>query len=235
MRRKKRTSEEANNIKKARNYILLTIALLVLFVYFGFPTIAKLSTFIVNFKKDSEPVTISDSTPPAPPKLNDLPEATNKTEVEISGKAENGATVIIYANRKEVELLADKSGEFIYNFKLNKGENTIYAKAIDATGNESVDTDTIIIIQDSDDPTLTVTKPNDGENFVGASQRQVTIEGTTEEGVTLNINDRLVVVDSFGGFTFFTTLSEGENTFNFKVVDKAGNETETSITLNFGI
>jgi len=220
-------------MKKARNYIFLTVTLLVLFVYFGFPILARVSTFIVNFKKDSQPVDISDTTPPAPPKLDVLPESTNETVVEISGKTENGATVIIFANRKEEELLADKSGEFVYSFKLNKGENEIHAKAIDKAGNESVDTKPFAIIQDSEDPVLTVNNPEDGKSFSGSSQRQVSIEGTTDGEATLNINDRLVVVDPDGSFTFFTTLSEGENTFNLKAVDKAGNETETSLTLHF--
>ena len=112
MTRKKRTSEETSNIKKARNLIVLTITLLVLFFYFGLPLIAKLSTFIVNFRKDSEPVSISDNTPPAPPKINLLPESTNELAIEITGNTEDGATVVIFANNKEHELLADKKGEF---------------------------------------------------------------------------------------------------------------------------
>ncbi|MEJ2441808.1 MAG: hypothetical protein P8Y06_02730, partial [Patescibacteria group bacterium] len=76
-------------------------------------------------------------------------------------------------------------------------------------------------------------KDPEGKEFYGAKERQITIEGVTEEGVSLTINDRVVAVDEDGGFAFSTTLGEGENNFNIKSADKAGNQTEMDFKVSF--
>lgn len=226
-------SEEKRNIRKAFFWIALTILALVGFLFYGFPTVARLSTFLSELRKGSEPVDINDKTPPAPPRIDTPPEVTNELTVKITGSTEEGATVFIFTNGKEEEILANKEGQFSYTFKLRKGANTFSAKVKDAAGNESTETETITITYDNEPPILTILSPADGQEFFGSRERQITIQGETEEGAGVTINDRVVVVDSQSKFAFATTLSEGENTFNIKAFDKAGNEAETSIILRF--
>lgn len=229
---RRRQTEEQKNIKRAIYLVILSIGLLILFLYFGLPLLARFSTFLGNLRKDSEPVLSNDTTPPAPPTFYDLPEYTQKPSVEISGRSEEGATVIVYANGKKHELLADKNGEFFFDFELRRGDNRLSAKAIDKAGNEGLETKEYSITNDSEPPDLEITNPTD-TNVSGSSNKQITIEGTTEEGVTLTINDRIVAVSSDGSFTMATTLSDGENKFTIKAADRAENETETTLTINF--
>lgn len=226
-------TEEKSNKKKAYLYIILTVFSLVLLIFYGIPAIVKMASFLTELRSSGEPIGVEDTTPPAPPQMDDLPEATNKSAITISGTAEPGATVIIFLNGEELESLVNNSGEFSYTSGINKGENTVYAIAKDTAGNESQATQEYSIVFDDEDPVLAIDSPEDGAEFYGNKQRQVTIEGTTEEDASITMNDRFVAVESDGAFTFATTLNDGENTFTIKAEDSAGNYTETLLTLYF--
>lgn len=227
-----RTEERRNN-RKAFIFFVLTIASILLVFFLGLPLLAKFAAFLTDIRQSSQPIEISDTTPPVLPRFEPLPEATNEIKVEITGHTEPGATAILYLNNKTEEVLADNKGEFNYTFFLNDGNNRISAVAKDGSGNESQKTETYKILFDDEPPEIQINSPEAGSEYFGAKQRQVVIDGKTEEGAKININDRLVVVDSDGSFTFATTLSEGENSFTIKAEDKAGNIKEEGLTLHF--
>lgn len=225
--------EDQKNKRRAFIFIVGTIAAILLIFFFGLPVVARFAAFLTEINQSSEPVDVSDTIPPVPPRFEPLPEATSEFNIEIKGSTEPGVTVIISVNRKEEEILANKDGEFTYSFALLDGNNTISAIARDSSGNESQKSQVHEIEYDNDPPSLNITNPEDGSEFFGSKQRQTLIEGQTEDNVTLNINDRLVVVESDGSFAFATTLNEGENQFTLKAEDTAGNKSETSIMLHF--
>jgi hypothetical protein len=199
----------------------------------GIPALAKLAGFLGTLKSSSEKIEKNDTTPPAPPQLETLPEATNKENLEIKGFTEDGATVILLINNSREEVVADKEGSFTFTTNLKKGENSIAVMAKDASGNESISSELQTVIYDNEKPLLEISSPEDGKNFYGSMQRQVVIEGTSEAGVSITVNGRYAAVDDEGGFSFATTLQEGDNNFMVKAVDKAGNEIEKGITLHF--
>ena len=225
--------EQQKNLRRAIFFGILTVGVLLIFLFFGLPTVARFAAFLTDLRSSSRPVEITDTTPPAPPRLDEPPEYTNDTVIEVEGNTEPGVTVTIFANGDEDEVLANKDGEFSYEWELLDGENKIYAKATDAAGNESQESRVYNVTYDNDPPELSISNPADGQTFYGTQQRQITIEGSTEEGASVTINDRVVVVDSQGEFTFATTLSDGENTFTIVAKDRAGNEEETTLTVNY--
>lgn len=227
------TIEEKRNQKKTLIYIVLSIIIIVAFIYLGIPGLAKLASFVGDFKKGEEPIEINDTTPPAPPQLEDLPEFTNKANLKIKGSAEPGSTVKLFINDSSEEVLSDKDGQFNFSTNLKKGENKISALAKDTTGNEGSPTSEKTVIFDDLPPDLEITAPTDGTSFYGSLQRQIVIEGKTEEQVSISINNRVVVVESDGRFSFATTLVEGDNNFNIKATDRAGNETTKGITFHY--
>lgn len=226
-------TEERQSIRRAILFTFLTIVSILAFIFLGLPVLAKFAGFLTDLRKSGLPIEINDTTPPAPPRLENLPEYTNEFSVEIKGTTEAGATLTLFLNRDDEELVADKDGDFNFTFELNKGENTVSVKARDAAGNESQETDVYKIIFDNEPPELEITSPEDGKEYYGSKERQVSINGKTEEGASVTINDRIVAVDVNGNFTFVTTLSEGENGFTVKTEDRAGNSNETSLTLRF--
>lgn len=226
-------SEEKKNLRRSLVLGLITLALIIIFFFFGLPLIAKITGFLADLRKTSTPIESQDTTPPAPPRFNPVPESTNQIKLEISGFTEPGLTVFLTVNGQEKEILSNADGQFLYTFQLVKGENTLSAYAKDGAGNKSQKSDTVKIIFDDENPSLEITSPKDGDSFFGAKQRQVVIEGKTEEEAELTINDRFVLIEDDGIFAFTTTLSEGENTFNLKVRDKADNLTEKTIKMSF--
>jgi len=224
--------EEKKNKRKALFYVLLCLVSLILLIFFGLPSIVKMAAFLSDLRKSTSSVEKNDVTPPAPPKLDGLPEATNKNSIDVQGSTEEGATVKIFSNDSEEDVIADKDGRFKLNINLKKGENKIAAIAKDLAGNESQKSSEEIIIFDEESPKLDISSPENRE-FFGSKQRQVIIKGITEEGSTITVNDRFVFVEDDGTFAYATTLTEGDNNFNIKAVDQAGNSTETSLILKF--
>jgi hypothetical protein len=230
---RKNRIESRKNKRSAFLYAFLTIAVVSLFFFYGLPAVAKFAAFLTDLRQSSETVESTDTTPPPPPKFKSLPGATNKEKVEITGNTEPGATVEILVNNSEKEVLTDKNGEFLFEVDLKEGKNTISAIAVDKAGNESIRSKEVAINFDNEPPSLEITKPNDGNEYYGAQQRQIVIEGKTDENASVNINGRIVVVSSDGSFAFATTLSEGENEFTIKSQDEAGNEEEKTIKVNY--
>jgi hypothetical protein len=227
------TIEEKKNMKRVYIYVSLSIVAIVIFIFLGIPILTNLTGFIGEIKKTNQPVEKEDITPPAPPQVDDLPVATNKDKLEIKGSSEAGANIKLFINDSNETVVADKNGKFSFTTSLVKGENKISLLSRDDAGNESTSTPEYIVTYDNKDPELEVTSPPDGQSYYGSLQRQVVIEGKTEDGASITINDRMVVVESDGSFAYATSLQEGDNNFNIKASDNAGNETTKGITLHY--
>jgi len=225
-------TEERKNIRKAYLLIAITFVLLFFIANYGLKLATKFSDFLLEIKKGSEPVEISDTTPPPPPTFESLPSTTNQDTIEVKGLTEAGSTVSIVFKGKKEEIIANNEGKFLLTLKLSEGINRITATSTDKSGNVSQKTEVEITL-DKTPPSLDITKPQDKSEFFGSRQRQVIIEGKTEENAKVQINDRWVVVERDGSFSFVTTLSEGENKFLIKAEDEAGNKTEKTITLSY--
>lgn len=218
---------------KAVLFIALTAVAIVMLYFLGIPALGKLATFVSGLKNNNQQITSSDITPPPPPKFRNVPEFTNQQNLSVIGNTESGAAVKLTFNGADSEILADNSGQFSFNVTLEDGENFFAAVAFDQSGNQSQKSDDHKIVLDQKPPELEISTPTDSASFFGSSQRQVTIQGKSEPHASVTINDRIIAVDEDGEFQYTTTLNEGGNTLNIKAVDRAGNTTEKSITLNF--
>jgi hypothetical protein len=225
--------EEKRNLRKAILFIVLSTAIIVLLIFVGVPLLGRLTVFVNDLRSGGKVVTQNDSIPPGPPRFNTFPAFTNQQSLTITGSSEPGVTVKLNFNGNQQEVLADKDGAFSFNLNLIGGDNYFSAVAVDPSGNQSQATKENQIIFDNKPPELTVNSPADGSSFFGSTERQITIQGVTEAGCQILINDRIVSVDDEGNFQFTTTLNDGSNTFNIKSTDQAGNSTEKSISLNF--
>jgi hypothetical protein len=226
--------EEKRNFRSAVILIILTIAVVIILIVVGIPTVGKVATFVSSLRGGNSPITSTDKTPPAPPTFKTLPDFTNQAAASISGTAEPSATVKLTFNGNEQDTLVDKDGNFSFqNLTLQNGDNTFFAFAVDSSGNISQKSLEKKIVYDNKPPALSVDSPMDGSKFFGSGQRQVTIQGTTDSGANVTINDRIVSVDDSGKFQYTLTLEDGDNKFAIKSIDQAGNSTEKDITLNF--
>lgn len=231
--RKYTNYEQKKNTRSAVLYIGLTIAALAILYFLGIPAVGKLASLVSSLRNKNNAITSSDTTPPPPPKFKYFSEYTNQKNVTLSGNTEAGTIVRLTFNGEDQEILSDNNGQFSFALILGNGINSFAAIAMDQAGNQSQKTDDYQITFDNQAPDLSITSPDDNSSYYGSGQRQITVQGETEEGVQVTINDRFITVDEDGKFQYTTTLNEGANTFNIKAKDKAENTTEKSITLNF--
>ncbi len=226
-------SEEKRNFRSAVLFIFLTILALILLFFIGIPALGRFTAFVSDIAKSDKAIDSNDKTPPAPPRFDTFSDFTNQENVNISGSGEAGATVKLTFNGEELENVVDKSGKFTFSLDLDNGENTFSGEALDQAGNLSQKTQVYKIIFDKKEPDLNIDSPGDGTQFFGSNQRQVNIKGSTEANCQVTVNDRIVAVDSDGKFQYTSSLGDGENRFNIKSTDQAGNTTEKNLTLNF--
>lgn len=229
---RRRAVEERNSVRKAYWYILISIVLIFLMIFYGIPLLSRFALFTANLRGGTESINFGDTTPPAPPGFDEIPDFTNEESLEVTGRSEEGSVVTIYTNLDQKEILTDKEGKFTFVFELSEGENTFYAIAKDTSGNTSQETGEFIVVFDNTDPELKITGPGKS-SFFGQSERQIVIQGETEKNTSITINDRSVVVDANGKFSFNTSLVDGENIFVIVAEDRAGNQTTEEIKLTF--
>ena len=225
--------EEKRNLRKAFVFTLISLIFIVFLFFSGIPMFAKFATFMSNLGKSDKPIVLNDTTPPAPPQISGENEYTNQKSFEVSGNTEAGAVIIITFNSDEEEVISDNAGFFSFKFNLKDGENSFSAQAKDQAGNVSQPTKVYTITFDDTPPEIVIESPADGSEYFGSKQSQVTIKGHSEAGSSMTINNRFISVSDDGSFSYTASLSEGETSFNIKVVDKAGNEKEKTITLRF--
>lgn len=223
---------EARSLRRAVLFGFLTVLLALALVFLGIPALIRMAIFIGNLRSSSTPIETKDVLPPVPPRLKPLAEATNKAQINIEGFAEKGATIKLTLNGiANKETVAKTDGTFLVsNIKLSQGKNEIYAIATDQDGNTSQKSAILVIDYDNTPPELIVNEPADNSVF-SSEEKTIEIKGETEEGVTITINDRFVILGAEGKFDFSFTLSDGENKIKIVAVDKAGNQTEEEITV----
>jgi hypothetical protein len=226
--------EQKKNFRSALILIILSIAAVAILIVVGIPAVGKVASFVSDLRGGGSSSISNDKTPPAPPTFGNYPDFTNQQTVNLAGTAEPEATVKLTFNGTEQEVLVDKDGNFSFqNLKLLDGDNTFSGIAVDPAGNISQRTAEKKIVYDNKPPALSIDSPGDGSKFFGSGQRQVTIQGTTDSGANITINERIVSVDESGKFQYTFTLNSGDNKLTVKSVDQSGNSTEKEITLNF--
>ena len=227
-------TQEAREKKDLLRYAFFTIGIIAFVLLVGIPFVIPRITAVIDQTsgRNSTGFNPGDTTPPPPPHLRDLPRYTSEGSVEVAGFTEAGATVSVVVNGRADQVIADAGGGFTLRVDLVAGDNKISAFAVDQAANESGKSREYLVTVDTEEPSLEVIKPQDGAIYFG-NERNVQIEGQTESGARITINDRVAIVNAEGKFAMQVGLSEGGNTFTIKAYDEAGNTTEKSLTLSY--
>ena len=217
---------------RSKRLIIATILIITTLVVFGPSLFSRMSLFLANTRSAD-----TDGQDEAgylfPPTLDPSYEATNSAEFMLTGSGTASQKVVLYKNdEEEDETVVGADGHFeIGPITLSKGTNTFTAqiKVDDKTSEKS---NTINVLYKTEDPKLEITSPQDGETFTGET-KQVKVEGTTDVGNTLYLNDHIVPLSARGSFSTIHKLADGENKVRLKAVDTAGNDIETELTLQY--
>ncbi len=179
--------------------IIGSIALLVFLALFGLKILVGFSLLVDRIRGGSPPPSQTQAVL-IPPTLNPLPTSTNNEEVTITGSGQTAHTLILFLNDKEVKKLTiEENGIFSIPVTLTKGTNTISSKVIDDKGNTSELSNILTVTLKKDAPILEISDPADGFTIQSESNK-LTVLGRTEEGASITINGRFVIVGSDGSF-----------------------------------
>lgn len=229
------TSRLANKQKKEltkQSIVLLLLSLLigVIFLVVILPGAIKLFFEII----DKQTVIEQDSgLPPQAPIVASPPEFTNNSSLELSGYSQPSSTIKVMVNNQERDSVeVDEEGSFQVNLKLNQGNNQISLYTIGKNELES-NRVTYNVVLDTEEPQIKIGNPEDGQRFETKENQTITIEGETKPKAKIYINNRLVLANTEGLFTYKYYLSDGENKIGIRVVDEAGNEAETELTVHY--
>lgn len=235
MPRKRVTSRLANKQKKdltKQSIVLLVMSVVIgiIFLVVVLPNAVRLFFEVL----DEQTVIDQDSgLPPQPPLIQAPPSHTNTSKLTLSGFAQPDTTVhLLINNQKEASAEIDDTGELNIDIALREGENLVSLYATDQANTES-QTVTYNITLDTRAPEIKIGRPEEGQTFELLENQTITIEGETKPRAQVYINGRMVVADAEGLFSQRYHLTEGENKIGIKVIDQAGNESETEITAFF--
>lgn len=214
--------------------ILGVVAVAIFLFFYGVPLLINFSLFVQNSNRNNEsdnPTT--ESSYIAAPYIDPLPSATNSARITVSGTSLPDHTVKVYLNNKEVrEVVVDEKNSFkIRNFQLKEGENEIKTVALTNYGKRSSYSPVVKIEYKNKSPNLEVIYPVDQQIITG--KNQVLIDGKTDTGVQVTINDYWAIVDEEGNFTYLLNLQSGDNKIIVRAIDTAGNEKTLEINVTF--
>jgi hypothetical protein len=224
--------------KKASKNLVVSIFLVLLLIFgsifFGLPIMAKIIILLTSVdNNNSEVILKKEDIILFPPVLETLPEATNSSKISISGKADKGNKVQIFLNEKLLdEIDTDENGKFIYeNINLNDGLNSINAKQLYQDKiSEFSQIQKIQLIKS--EPQLEISYPENEKKFY-SEENTIEISGATDPENKIYINNKMVIVENDGNFSYSIKLNEGENKYTIKAIDIAGNNTEKELKLYY--
>ena len=177
---------------------------------------------------------IADTLPPPAPVFFSPATATSSAKIKVRIQAEVDSQVTAFANLQQVgQTVVSAEGLAEMEIALQEGENVITMQATDQAGNTSVVSKSQTITLDTQVPKIELTTPTDGQQVVGKTKQLLTVEGKTEPGAKVFLNDRFVFAKIDGGFIHTLAMTEGANVLKMRAVDKAGNTGELSLTVTF--
>lgn len=226
------TVQEKKHRRQTFIWIFLTFALLTILLIWGIPVLANISSFLYDLK-GSPKIESSDKLAPAPPLFASSISATNIAAFTLTGSGEPKSKLIIFHNGKQEEIDINEDGSFSHEVTLVEGNNTFSGRVKDAAGNESQNSREHTVKYDAVAPELEISQPLDGQTFQGTTEQNLTIKLKTDEEANVTVNSRVATSLGENEYSFQGKLSEGQNTFNIKAKDEAGNETEKSISVTY--
>ena len=223
--------------RKARRNLLLSLGVIILFIYlfffWGLPLLIKGVT-LVQHRPDEKEKSPTEDVKLSPPVLSLPYEATNTASIKVKGYTQPNTKIeILIGNEVKSSSSSDESGQFESGFiDLSRGDNFISGKTIDDKGHKSLASKSIRVFFSSEKPKLEITEPEDNKLLKGGDKK-ITIRGKTDQGNAVNINGNIIIVNSEGLFFYELPLSDGDNQIIVTSTNAVGNTTKIERKVNY--
>jgi glucodextranase-like protein len=168
----------------------------------------------------------------AAPVADSLPAYTREPQLQLTGKVpsfavQEGRSLQIILNGAVVATTPlDPSGAFNAALTLRDGPNSIGAALI--ADRDVVAASSYTVVLDRTPPTVTVERPTTGSTV---DSQNIVVAGTTEQGSTITVNGRIIVITPEGAFTDSFSATPGSVPITVVARDRAGNETTQNLTV----
>ncbi|MGH7202887.1 MAG: hypothetical protein ACREHC_00405 [Candidatus Levyibacteriota bacterium] len=224
--------------KKAYHNIILAvlgaIILIIILVLFGTKLLIGFSLLTEGGKGNTTtPQTQKSNTYVAPPTLDPVVSATNSAQIAISGTSLADQKINLYINGNLVDnTIVQEDNNFNFpSVPLQNGQNSIKSIAVTKDNNKSNASNILSISLLNKPPELTIEQPQDGQGF-DKNAGPVNIQGQTDPGSQVTINDFVGIVDDQGKFSYLYNLKDGDNDLKIVATDQAGNKTTKEIHIH---
>ncbi len=231
------TSRRAKNMEKKLVmqivfFLLLSVVLVAVFALVVVPNVIKLMS---GSNVSTQIVVKPSSVPPQIPFVAAPIAATNSAQLTVTGFSQIGNQIVILDNSQELSKAdVQNDGSFSASITLQTGDNLLTAYAINKSNKQQSAVSQANLVNFNDQaPKLDLTQPTDGQTNVGSKNQKLSIQGTTDPGSKVSLNDGLVFVNADGTFTSTFQLSSGDNNLDFKATNAAGNSTEKKLTVHY--
>lgn len=209
-------------------YLFLLVLLIIFIATVGVKLVINTSIWLSDLSRGttSEDARLKKTDILGPAQLYDVPDATNSATLKLSGQGTRGTDITIFVNDEVADKQTLDSDEFETTLSLSQGDNAIYIESKDPQSKKTKDSQTYTVTLISAKPSLTITTPTDGQ-FVDSDS--ITVEGSTDPDVSIQINNSPAVVGADGSFSHALSLSTGENVIVIVATDRAGNTERAEI------
>lgn len=211
----------------------ITICVIVFTWFFLIFSLSNLD-FVWGIFKARDVYTEKDTIPPTSPFLQQIPEATQNSTIDISGGTEEAAKVHLYVDdEKRAEAVADNNGLFTFSgVEVSVTPQRIFVKAEDQDGNESSKSQEYTTVRDNETPTAEIISPKSGETY-RSTEHSYVVKLKTEPNAVVLVNGQLALLTTEGEATAQIRLERGKNEIKIEIKDKAENKFEKSVFINF--
>lgn len=225
--------KEEKDVIKRIIYLSLFSFLLIIFLFtVGISLLGRFADFLNVIFKKTEVVNNKEGETPRPPIIDSLPAATNSAQLDVAGFAAGVPKVYLYLNDEKMGESGVKNGKFNFDdLILKTGENSIAAKSISDKNKESDFSESLIVILDTQKPTLAIETPTDNQSFSG--NNRIKVSGKTDGDTQVYANGFLANVSTDGKFEVLIPAPEGESEIEIKAIDQAGNTTTEKRKVSF--
>lgn len=218
--------------RKSQKTLILSILgfviLLALIFKFGIPFIVTVGNLFEHTSKKTN--LASQEKFISVPSLDELPNATSKQDLKISGTSSPETIVELFINgSKEGEVKPSEDGTFSFNITLSDGDNIIKTRA---KINESTSdfSDSQNVQYKNSPPNLSIDSPSDGSSV---NSETIIVSGKTDEGVRVTVNDFWAVLNPDNTYSYTLKLNQGGNKILVVATDEAGNKSEKEINVTY--
>ena len=228
--------DQTRNRRSSQNifvYIIIFILIIYFTFTFGLKLVINSTIFISNlFSSKNNDTNNQEQEVYGHLSVDNIPNATNSAEFEISGSVLNFDLLTFYINdQKTDEINVDSKDSYTTTIgDLDEGDNTLFLIAKTKDNKYRKKSDTFTIIYKKTKPLLEISEPTDKAKVNNSS---ITIKGKTDKETYIKINDMPVVVNANGSFEYSVNLKDGDNEFKIIATDIASNTEEKTITVNY--